>query len=244
MTESPRLRLLYKSLAVLLLGYALVAGLLMGVPDIGGNLQQTSRNLFFHVPMWFTMYTLMGVSLWGSIGVLRRARVDGPALDADRLASEAARLGIFFGCLGLITGMTWARATWGELLADTDPTAYWSWDPKQTGALVAVMAYLAYFLLRGSLESAEQRARVSAVYNVFAAAALVPLTLIIPRQLESLHPGAEGSPVFNSADIAPSYRLVFYPAALGFILLGLWLLELRVRLRRVEDPGAGDARGR
>lgn len=235
MIESHKLRVLYKSLAVLLLGYALVAGLTMGVPDIGGNLRQTSRNLFYHVPMWFTMYAMMGLSLWQSVQVLRRSRVDAAALRADTVAAEAARLGVFFGCLGLVTGMVWARATWGELLADTDPTAYWSWDPKQTGALVAVLAYLAYFLLRGSLEGAEARARVSAVYNVFAAAALVPLTLIIPRQLESLHPGAEGSPVFNSSDIAPAYRLVFYPAVVGFICLALWLLELRVRLRRAEQ---------
>lgn len=235
MLDSPRFRLVYKSLAVLLLGYALVAGLLIGVPDIGGNLRQTSRNLFYHVPMWFTMYAMMGVSLWQSVRVLRAGRADAAALDADRIAAEAARLGIFFGCLGLVTGMTWARVTWGELLRDTDPTAYWSWDPKQTGALVAVLAYLAYFLLRGSVDGAGQRARLAAVYNVFAAAALVPLTLIIPRQLESLHPGAEGSPVFNSADIAPTYRLVFYPAILGFICLALWLLELRVRLRRLEE---------
>ncbi len=235
MLDSPRFRLVYKSLAVVLLGYALVAGLLIGVPDIGGNLRQTSRNLFYHVPMWFTMYAMMGVSLWQSVRVLRAGRADADALDADRIAAEAARLGIFFGCLGLVTGMTWARVTWGELLHDTDPTAYWSWDPKQTGALVAVLAYLAYFLLRGSVDGAGQRARLAAVYNVFAAAALVPLTLIIPRQLESLHPGAEGSPVFNSADIAPTYRLVFYPAILGFICLALWLLELRVRLRRLEE---------
>ena len=235
MLDSPRFRLFYKSLAVLLLGYALVAGLLIGVPDIGGNLRHTSRNLFYHVPMWFTMYAMMGVSLWQSVHVLRAGRADTAALDADRIAAEAARLGIFFGCLGLVTGMTWARVTWGELLRDTDPTAYWSWDPKQTGALVAVLAYLAYFLLRGSVDGAGQRARLAAVYNVFAAAALVPLTLIIPRQLESLHPGAEGSPVFNSADIAPTYRLVFYPAILGFICLALWLLELRVRLRRLEE---------
>jgi heme exporter protein C len=235
MIENARLRVVYKSLGVSLLGYALVAGFAIGVPDIGGNLGQTSRNLFYHVPMWFTMYAMMAVSLWHSVRVLRRPRLDMQSIDADRIACEAARLGVFFGCLGLVTGMTWARVTWGELLHDTDPTAYWSWDPKQTGALIAVLAYLAYFVLRSSFDEVAQRARVAAVYNVFAAAALVPLTLIIPRQLQSLHPGAEGSPVFNSSDIAPTYRLVFYPAVLGFILLAVWLLELRVRLRRIEE---------
>lgn len=238
MTEHPTLRLIYKSLALLLLAYAIVYGLLRPLPDIGGNIEQTSRNLFFHVPMWFCMGLMAALSLVWSLQYLRKdsgQSLAASTADLDRRASEAAKLAAFFGCLGLLTGMIWARGTWGELLPATDPTAYWSWDPKQTGALIAVLAYGAYFLLRNSIESPRMRARVAAVYNLFAAAALFPLTVLVPRALGGLHPGADGSPVFNSADISNDYRIIFYPAIVGWLLLACWLLELRVRMERVKE---------
>ncbi len=231
MTENFLLRRIYKALALLLLTYALMAGLLIELPDIGGNIQQTSRNLFYHVPMWFTLMLLMALSLWWSIQYMRHGR-----LADDVKAREAVQLGLVFGVLGLCTGSVWSRVTWGALLPATDFAAWWAWDPKQTSALIAMLVYLAYLVLRGAVDERTQRARLAAVYNVFAGALLVPLLIIIPRMLGGLHPGGgEGSPVFNSADISNAYRIVFYPAIVGFMLLALWLLELRVRYIRLKD---------
>lgn len=222
------LRWSYKFAALGLLTYALTVGLTLTLPRVG-DLGQTSRNLFYHVPMWFTMYLLMAISVVYSLLYIRSNR-----LDHDLVAVESARIGVFFGLLGLATGIVWSRVTWGSLMPATNPAAWWSWDPKQTGALVAVLVYLAYFVLRGSIEEDSKRARLSAVYNIFAAASLIPLTLIIPRILGGLHPGGdEGSPVFNTEDISNHYRVIFYPAILGFWGLGLWLVELRVRLQRL-----------
>ena len=220
----------YRIGAVLLLTYALVAGLLSSLPRLE-NLGQTSRNLFYHVPMWFTMYMLMAVSVVASLMYLRKARVE-----FDRLAKEAATVGVFFGSLGLSTGIFWSRVTWGSLMPDSSFAAWWSWDPKQTLALGAILVYLAYFVLRSSVEDEAKRARLAAVYNLFAAASLVPLTLIIPRALGGLHPGgADGSPVFNNSDLSDEYRYIFYPAIIGFLCLGLWLTELRYRASKLND---------
>lgn len=234
MTENPFLRALYKWLSLILLTYVVVAGLTSTLPDIGGNIRQTSRNLFFHLPMWFTMYLLMALSLYWAVRTLRSSGTP-TGEDYDLKSREAATLGVFFGLMGLITGSVWSRMTWSELLADGDPAAWWPWfDPKPTAAAVAVLVYLAYFVLRGSVDERGQRARLAAVYNIFAAASLVPLTLIVPRLLGGLHPGgSEGSPAFNTKDISNHYRLILYPAIVGFMLLALWLLELRVRLVRV-----------
>lgn len=159
-----------------------------------------------------------------------------PNSEWDIKSREAAWMGIFFGCLGLLTGSVWSRVTWSELLPDTDPSAWWPWfDPKPTAAAIAVLVYLAYFVFRASMPNQTQRARLSAAYNIFAAASLVPLTLILPRILGGLHPGSEGGPVFNAKDISNQYRIVFYPAILGFMLLGLWLTELRVRIARAHE---------
>jgi heme exporter protein C len=219
---------LFKGFTLLLVLYVVVAGLTRTLPQVS-TLGQTSRNLFFHVPMWFSMYLMMLLSLVWSIRYLLRDDAD-----LDLKAREAARMGVFFGLLGLTTGMVWSRVTWGELLPASDPYAWWAWDPKQTMALAAVLIYLAYFILRSSVEEPRKRARLSAVYNVFAAAALFPLTYIIPRTVPSLHPGgADGNPI-NFRDSGIEYRLVFYPAVIAFMLLGLWVLELRVRKGRIQ----------
>lgn len=230
MTQNPTLRLIYKALAVLLLTYALVAGMTLDLPAMKG-LGQTSRNLFYHVPMWFTMYLMMLVSVIWSMMHLANGK-----MALDEMASQAARVGVTFGLMGLVTGIVWSRVTWSQLITDDmNPRAWWVWDPKQTFALAAVLIYLAYLLLRSSIDEPVKRARIAAVYNIFAAASLVPLTLVIPRVIGGLHPGGAGEgPVFNSGDIGTAYRVVFYPAILGFMFLALWVLELRIRTRRLQ----------
>jgi heme exporter protein C len=224
MLQNRLLRFVYKLLAVLLLSYALVYGLLTTVPRLQ-QLGQTSRNLFYHLPMWFTMYLVMGVSVYYAIRHLRRFRPQD-----DLKSREAAKVGVAFGLCGLFTGIVWSRVTWGALYPDSDPYAWWSWDPKQTMSLAALLIYGAYFILRNSLDDPHKRARIAAVYNVFACASLIPLTLIIPRIIGGQHPGAGGGgPLFDSKDMSDDYRWILYPAILGFMLLALWIFELRAR---------------
>ncbi len=207
---------------------ALILGFWLPLPTIEG-LERTDRNLFFHVPMWFSMYVLIGLSLYWSGHYLVKER-----LSSDEKAREAAHLAMFFGGLGLVTGILWSRVTWAIALPDTDLAAWWGWDPKQTFALVALLMYSAYFVLRRSVREPVLRARLAAVYNVIAGLLVIPLTFILPRYLGGLHPGSEGTPAFRSEDISPWHRLVFYTAAVGFIALGVWLWQLRVRIAHLE----------
>ena len=128
--------------------------------------------------------------------------------------------------LGIITGALWANYQWGSP---------WVGDPKQNGAAIALLVYFAYFILRGSLSNEDQRARLSAVYNIFAFAAMIPLIFIIPRLTDSMHPGSGGNPGFNMYDLDNRMRLVFYPAVAGWILLGFWITSLFIRLRTIEE---------
>jgi len=34
--------------------------------------------------------------------------------------------------------------------------------------------------------------------------------------------------------LAPSMRLIFYPAMVGWILLGLWIYQIRIRIRKIK----------
>lgn len=214
----------WKIAAFVLLMYTCTMGFLVEIPRLDGRLQQTIRNLFFHVPMWFGMMVLFIVSVIYAIIYLNK-----PGSKADVYSVEFARTGTVFGVLGLITGAIWANYQWG---------APWSSDPKQNGALIAILIYLAYFVLRGSMNDDEKKARIGAVYNIFAFFMLFPTIWILPRLVESLHPGgqgSEGNPGLNGGDLAPSMRLVFWPAVIGWTLLGVWITTLRIRLRTLQN---------
>lgn len=207
----------WKIICVILLFYTFTAGFLINVPHIG-NLYETIRNLFFHVPMWFAQLTLLSISLVYSILYLRK-----PQQQYDLYALTFAKTGNVFGILGLVTGMIWANYTWG---------APWNNDPKQLGAAIALLIYLAYFVLRNSMTDIDKRGRVAAVYNIFAYFIYVPMIMVLPRLTESLHPGGQGekgNPGLNGADLDPTMRLVFWPAILGWILLGIWITTLLLR---------------
>ena len=213
----------WKILSVILLVYTFIYGFLVRVPDIG-NLQQTIRNLFFHVPMWFAQLILITVSLVNAVMYLRK-----PSAELDNKSNEYAKTGIVFGLLGLITGAIWANYTWG---------APWNNDPKQLGAAIALLIYLAYFVLRNSIPDIDKRGRIAAVYNIFAYFIYIPMIMVLPRLVESLHPGGkgvEGNPGLGGNDLDPEMRNVFLPAIIGWTLLGIWITTLRIRFNRLEE---------
>ncbi|CCH55235.1 cytochrome c assembly protein [Fibrisoma limi BUZ 3] len=209
----------WKILAVAILTYTVFWGILGKVPR-QPILNESIRNVYFHVPLWFGMTTLLLTSAIFSIRYLRSGLAD-----HDRIAVEFANTGIVFGLLGCATGSVWANFTWGEP---------WPNDPKLNGAAVAMLLYFAYLILRGSFDDEQRRARISAVYNIFAFAVFVPLIFILPRLTDSLHPGNGGNPAFGQYDMNSQMRMVFYPAVIGFTLLGVWITELRVRLSRIR----------
>ena len=213
----------WKILAVILLLYTFIAGYLVKVPVIG-NLNQTIRNLFFHVPMWFGQMILLLVSMIYSIRYLRSGN-----LADDIKDREFGRTGIIYGVLGLVTGAIWANFTWGEP---------WSNDPKQIAVAIALLIYLAYFVLRNSMPDMDKRARVSSVYNIFAYFIYVPLIMILPRLVQSLHPGGkgvEGNPALGGQDLDPVMRLVFWPAVIGWTLLAVWITTLFIRISKLKE---------
>lgn len=210
----------WKILAIICLVYAVVAGILLPVPA-RPIVNESIRNLYYHVPMWFSMMVLMTASSVYSIMYLRTSK-----LEYDIKARWFGSTGMVLGLLGLVTGAIWAKYAWG---------AFWSNDIKQILAAIALLIYAAYFVLRGSLEDLDKKARISAVYNIFAYTMLFPTLFIIPRLYESLHPGGEGNPAINQHDIAPIMRIVFWPAVLGWTLLGLWITTLQIRLQTIAD---------
>jgi heme exporter protein C len=211
----------WKIICVAALVYTCIEGFLGSVPALP-IINETIRNLYFHVAMWFGMMILFIVSVVYSIKYLRTNNHV-----FDIYAVEYAKGGIVFGCLGVLTGSIWARFTWG---------AFWSNDPKQLGATIALLIYFAYLVLRNSMTDMDKRARIGAVYNIFAFAMLFPTIWIIPRMVESLHPGGMGNPALDTDDIDKRMRIVFWPGAVpGWTLLGVWITTLRIRLQLLAE---------
>lgn len=198
----------------------IAAGFLIPLPDIA-LLQQSARNLFFHVPMWFTMFVCFGGGFVFSFKYLNNED-----LADDRKAETYTTVGLVFGICGLLTGSLWARFTWGT---------WWTFaEPKMNLSAMAMLIYVAYFILRKAFVDREKRAKISAVYNIFATVTVPFLFYIIPRQLPSLHPGAQGNPAFSQIT-APQLQFVFYPAVIGFIGLAIWLINIGIRYKKVKD---------
>lgn len=205
-----------KIICIFLLGYVTIAGFLFDVPALP-ILNEAIRILFFHVPMWFTMIFLLFISAINSYYYISKGRIN-----YDIKSNEYANVGVFFGILGIISGMLWAKFTWGT---------YWTNDPKLNGSALGLLIYFSYFVLRGSVKDELNKAKISSVYNIFAFAMLIPLIFILPRMTDSLHPGNGGNPGFNVYDMNSQLRIVFYPSVIGFILLGIWITNIRVKIK-------------
>ena len=184
-------------------------------------LYESIRNTFYHVPMWFAMLFVLLFSVFYSVKYLSTGDKT-----YDIIASQSVFVGLFFGMLGIFTGMMWATYTWGEP---------WPNDPKLNGAAIGILIYLAYVVLRGSITNEIQRAKIAAVYNVFAIVIYILFIFIIPRLTDSLHPGNGGNPAFSKYDLDSTLRLFFYPAVIGWVILAMWIVSVAVRIELIKQ---------
>jgi heme exporter protein C len=220
----------WKIITIALLVYVFIAGLIRDVPRLP-ILNETIRNLYFHVCMWMGMMVLFSASFYYSIKYLRNGR-----LEEDIRSRHFAAVGSFYGILGYLTGFLWVNVTW--LTDQQQSLGSVLKEPKLIGAAIALLIYGAYFVLRNSFIDMDKRARVSAVYNIFAFMMLFPSIWIIPRIVGSLHPGAPGSesgnPALDRQDLDAGMRMIFYPAVIGWTMLGVWITTLKIRLSLLQ----------
>ena len=186
-------------------------------------LYESLRNLFYHVPMWFGMTFLLMGSLVSSVLYLINKDIK-----KDIIAASMIKIAVLYGILGCATGAIWARGTWGT---------WWTFEEiKLNVSAATLLIYLAYFLLRAAIDDEILRAKISSVYSIIGFVAAVFLLFVLPRMVESsLHPGNGGNPGFGGEDLDHTLRTVFYPAVIGWTLLGFWLAQLTYRVEFLHD---------
>ena len=184
-------------------------------------LNETIRNTFFHIALWFAMFILLIVGVYHAVRFLNTGD-----MVHDIKSAAFNKIGIMYGVFGLITGSIWAKFTW-----DT----FWTSDVKLNMTAIAMLIYLAYLVLRGSSSDHDRRAKLSASYSIFAFVALIPLVFIIPRMTDSLHPGNGGNPALGGEDLDNTLRLFFYPSIIALALLGTWMSQLLIRYEKLKE---------
>lgn len=92
-----------------------------------------------HVLVYIFAYALLAASciiaIWGLFQIYRN-RFQDSYLD---VANNMVYMGVGFLTLGLLFGALWAKEAWGH---------YWTWDPKETWALLTWLSYLLYIHIR------------------------------------------------------------------------------------------------
>ena len=189
------------------------------IQSVSKPMEELYRNVFFHVPINAVTYTAFTITLIGSIMYLKSRD-----LKWDTIAASAAKLGMIFGTLTLVTGMVWAKPAWG---------AYWNWDPRETTTLLLWFIFAAYFALRSSIVDEEARARLSSVVGVFGYAG-TPLTYISTTRWFSLHPRLKEFSL--TGEMAPVLVLMIFSVLALFFYL-LWLDVKVEKLSRIQKQG-------
>ena len=166
---------------------------------------------YVHLPLaWWALMSFFMVFL-GSIAYLWRRN---PA--ADRLCAAAAETGVLLSGLALVTGMLWARRSWG---------VWWTWDPRLTTTLIMWFIYAGYLVLRG-LDLPQQRRNVVCAVVGIVAFLDVPLVFLSARIWRSIHPAVFGN---KGGGLEPEMRLTVIACVISFGLLWAGLVWIRKR---------------
>ena len=219
--------------SVSLITFVLIAGIAIPLsptaqgwlqfPVIPG-LEEKARNILYHVPVAWTTVVAFLVSMFYGFRYLKTRN-----MEYDIKSVSSAGLGFLFCFLATVTGALWAKFNWGS---------FWNWDPRETSIFVLLLIYGAYFALRSALETDEKRATLSAVYSIIAGITVPFFIFVMPRIMSGLHPGAKGDPDGSGPVVqfkmSPNMLVIFLLGLLGFTLLYVWLLNMRVRIAKLE----------
>ncbi|MDD3759578.1 MAG: c-type cytochrome biogenesis protein CcsB [Acidithiobacillus sp.] len=103
-----------------------------------------------HVPCEFVAYANFYLAAMVGLAYLLRQRAErlgSPLVERlpdlnklERIMAAMVTFGFLFFTAGTILGAVWAAKAWG---------GFWSWDPKETWALIVWLNYAAYLHLRG-----------------------------------------------------------------------------------------------
>jgi heme exporter protein C len=173
---------------------------------------------YFHVPSAYAMYIGAAACCIGSIGYLVTQREKW-----DALARSGAEAAVVFGFIVLTTGPLWAAKAWGY---------YWTWDPRLTTALLQVLIYVAYLVLRAFAGDGAGERRFAAALGILGAANL-PIIHFSVQKWSGQHPAVisgKGGGLRH-----PDMKLGLWLGLIAFTVFAVALIWARVRLELAKN---------
>ncbi len=223
MSLSRRLLQILNFAALVAMLIAVYAALVLA-PDainVDPSIRPAQRIIYFHVPSAWSSMLAFFVAFIASILYLITKHIRW-----DIWARAAAELGIAFTVAAIISGSLWAKPAWNT---------YWTWDPRLTTYTIVLLLYIAYFMLRGAIDEPSRRARMAAVYGIFAFLS-VPLTFMSIRWWNTIHPVIVDAPEnTNKFGLGPNMMNAFMITNIAFIILFVTLLANRISLGWAEE---------
>jgi heme exporter protein C len=203
----------------------MIVGAFAWAPLAQDFIGESSRILFFHVPMaWTAFVGFMAAGVWSA-----RYLWFGRNVRHDQAAHTAVSLGLVFCVLATVSGAMWAKVMWGE---------YWNWDPRQLSIVMAMLFYMAYLTLRSAVADPQTGRRLAAAYALLGLAVAPFLFFVLPRMSGfTLHP----EPVLNQSgkiEVEERMLTVLIAGAVGFTALFFWVHNLGRRLLSLSERAA------
>ncbi len=166
---------------------------------------------YFHVPSAYVMYLGAGACFLGSAWYLATGRLEG-----DAIAMAGGEIAVAFGVIVLVTGPLWARKAWGT---------YWTWDPRLTTTMLALLIYVAYLVLRTFGGEGEAEKKFAAALGILGVAD-VPIIHYSVRKWSGQHPTVITK---GGGGLDPRMVPALLVSLAAFTMLAVVLLWVRAR---------------
>lgn len=179
---------------------------------VEADLGLMQKVFYLHLPLaWWALISFFTVFV-ASIAFLIK-----PSSRLDNLCAAAAEIGVLFAGLALVTGMIWAKQSWG---------VWWTWDPRLATTLVMWFVYAAYLVLRSMDIPRQRKSTICAVVGI-AAFLDVPLVFFSARLFRSIHPAVFAS---HEGGLEPEMKITAMACvcAMGIFWAGLLLFRKRI----------------
>ena len=180
------------------------------------------RIFYFHMPSAIVAFVAFVTGGIASIRYVasREARF-------DDLSVACNEVGLVFAVVNLVTGMIWGKPAWG---------VYWAWgDARLVTALLLVLIYTGYLILRQSVNEPNQRAVVCAVVSIFGMAD-IPIVYMANRVWRTQHPGPV---VGGGGGLDSNMWLVLLVSFVAQMLVMWCLVRARRQLERLRREADG-----
>ena len=179
-----------------------------------GAVEPVGRNIIYiHVPASICSLVCFTVLFVCSIQYLR-TKSD----SADYTAAASAEVGLIFATVLNLTGMIFAKSEWG---------IWWTPSMRLISSAILWFLYVAYLILRTSIEGRQRKGVISAVFGIIAFID-VPLVFVSARFLRDIH-----RPSFSFE--SGWQNIGFFLNIVGTLFLVCFLVHIRMEIFKMKN---------